>query len=312
MTTTFAPATADAPPPTTHVSHAAPRNDNVLQKLMAKVVPRLRRWLPYNRFGDNLYHRALFLRKHGRLPTSDMRWNDVWYRIKTSDEILDPLRVFVSDKEHVKHYVKAVLGDEYNVPTLAVLHSPDEVDACQFPERCCIKPTHASAQVILRTRGEPVDRAAIKRWFSLNYYRSGREPNYRLLRPKVIVEPLIFDSPLVDDYKFFCWNGVPKLIQVDVDRHIRHTRKIYDTDWNEQEFSLTFPRATGELPRPASLAEMLRVARVLSAPFTFIRIDLYSDGNRVLVGEITNVSGNAGAPFLPASAEQQASALMFS
>ena len=32
-----------------------------------------------------------------------MVWNDVFYRIKTSDEILDPLRVFVSDKELVKH-----------------------------------------------------------------------------------------------------------------------------------------------------------------------------------------------------------------
>lgn len=312
MTSTFAPATAAGSPPKAPVTHTAPRDDNAAQKLMAKALPRLRRWLPFNRFGDNLYHHALFFRKHGRRPSRELLWNDVLFRIKTTDEILDPLRVFVSDKEHVKHYVKAVLGEEYNVPTFAVLHGPADVDRYDFPERCCIKPTHASAQVILRTQGEPVDRAAIKRWFGLNYYRAGREANYRLLRPKVIVEPLIFDSAAVDDYKFFCWNGVPKLIQVDFERHIRHTRKMFDVDWNEQDFTLTFPRATCESPRPQSLAQMLRVARVLSAPFSFVRIDLYSDGQRVLVGEITNVSGNAGAPFLPRSAERRASALMFS
>ena len=53
------------------------------------------------------------------------------------------------------------------------------------------------------------------------------------------------------------------------------------------------------------------MARALSAPFSFVRIDLYTDGQRVLVGEITNCSANAGAPFLPRTAEQQASKLMF-
>src|SRR5262245_53224967 len=81
----------------------------LFNRLMDKALPRLRRWLPYNRFGDRIYHRALFLRKHGRLPRNELMWNDVWYRVKTSDEILDPLRVFVSDKEHVKYYIKAIV-----------------------------------------------------------------------------------------------------------------------------------------------------------------------------------------------------------
>jgi hypothetical protein len=56
---------------------------------------------------------------------------------------------------------------------------------------------------------------------------------------------------------------------------------------------------------------MLAVARALSAPFSFVRVDLYSDDRRVLVGEITNCSANAGGVFLPPSAEQPASARMF-
>jgi hypothetical protein len=283
----------------------------ILYDVLDRAWPRLRKLLPHTPVGDRLYHRLNFMRKHGRRPNGSMLWNDVWYRIKSTDEILEPLRVFVSDKEHVKQFVKTEVGDEYNVPTLAVLRSPAEVDAFDFPPDCCIKPTQASSQVILRQHGAPVDRARIKSWFSINYYYDGRERNYRGLEPKVIVEPLIFGSTNVEDFKIFCFNGEPRLIQVDIDRYVDHTRKFFDTDWKEQDFSILYPRSTADFPRPASLETMLAVARRLSAPFSFVRIDLYSDGDKVLVGEITNCSENAGGVFVPRSAEKRASELMF-
>ena len=281
-------------------------------RLLDMLLPRLLRHLPYTRFFDNLYHRLLFLKKHHRFPKQQMMWNDVWFRIKTSGEIENPLRVYVSDKEQVKDYVRQTIGEKYNVPTIAVLRSPAEVDSFDFPARCAIKPTHASTHVCLRSNGEPIDRERIKKWFALNYYYSGRERNYRSLEPKVIVEPLIFDTTNVEDYKIFCWRGTPKFVMVDIDRHAHHTRKIFDPQWNEQDFSMTYPHASGVMPKPATLGEMLLVARALSAPFSFVRIDLYTDGQRVLVGEVTNCSANASAPFLPPAAEQYASKLMFS
>jgi len=280
-------------------------------RALDKAWPRMRRWLPFNETGDRLYHRLNFMRKHQRAPNGAMLWNDVWYRMKTSDEIIQPLRVFVSDKEHVKQFVKEKVGDEFNVPTFAVLRSADEVDSYDFPSDCCIKPTHASGQVILRTNGAPVDRERIKRWFGIDYYRFGREWNYRGLQPKVIVEPLIFGGTNVEDFKFFCFNGEPRLVQVDIDRHTNHTRKFFDMNWVEQDFSIIYPRSEAEFPRPASFDTMLAVARTLSAPFSFVRIDLYSDGNQVLVGEVTNCSENAGGFFVPRSAERRASELMF-
>jgi teichuronopeptide biosynthesis TupA-like protein len=283
----------------------------LFDRLLDRALPHLKFRLPRNRFGDNLYHWLLFLRKHHRLPTRRMLWNDMWYRVKTSREIRDPLRIQVSDKELVKDYVRRTVGERYNVPTLAVLRSPAEVDSCDFPADCCIKPTHASAEVILRTGGAPVDRERIKRWFAINYYLHGRESNYRTLQPKVIVEPLIFGSTNVDDFKIFCWRGVPKFVQQDFDRHTRHTRKIFDTRWNEQDFSIIYPRSTALSPKPRTLEEMLAVARALSAPFSFVRIDLYSDDRQVLVGEITNCSANAGGVFLPRDAEHKASQVMF-
>jgi len=288
-----------------------PQHPSLTDRVIEKTLHLLRHRAPYTRAFDRLYHRVLFYKKHRRWPGGAMLWNDVWYRIKTSDEILDPLRVFVSDKELVKLYVRATVGEEHNVPTLAVLNHAADVDSFVFPDRCCIKPTHASAEVILRKAGEPVDRERIRRWFALNYYYAGREINYRMLRPKVIVEPLIFDSDNVEDYKIFCWKGVPRFVQLDFDRHTHHTRKLFDTDWNEQDFSIIYPRNTTSVARPATLDTMLDVARRLSQPFSFVRIDLYSDNRRVLVGEITNCSANAGGFFLPRSAEATASRSMF-
>jgi len=283
-----------------------------LHRAIDRALKPLSHLLPENRAVDRLYHHLLFLWKHGRLPRRDARlWNDMWFRVKTTDEILDPLRVFVTDKEFVKEYVRDTVGERYNVPTLGVLTSAEQVDGFDFPEKCCIKPTHASAEVIFRTHGEPIDRARIKAWFGLNYYFKSREPHYRRLTPKVIVEPLIFDSVNVEDYKIFCYGGEPRIIQVDVDRFTDHRRKFFDADWNELDFSIIYPRALRPIAKPETLREMLQVAGALSKPFSFVRIDLYTDNNSVYVGEITHCSDNAGGIFLPKSAEETASRYMF-
>ncbi len=267
--------------------------------------------LPETRLGDQMYAFILFVRRHHRTPKDRMVFNDFLYKMKTTDEILDPLRVFVSDKEFLKVYVKAIVGDQYNVPTLDMIRTREEVRQRSFPPACCIKPTHVSGQAIIRTAGEAVDTGKIESWFDLNHYRIGREVNYKLLKPKVIVEPLIFDKENVEDFKIFCWQGVPKLIQVDVDRYIDHRRHLFDVRWNQQDYSIGEPRSNRNIPKPDNLAEMLALAGKLSAGFDFVRIDLYSDSRSCLVGEITNCHGNARHRFIPPSAELTASKTIF-
>lgn len=267
--------------------------------------------LPEDRVGDELFAYFMFQNSHGRAPTNQMMFNDVLYRIKTSNEILDPLRVFVSDKEYVKIFIKANIGDQYNVPTIAVLRTPDEVDSFDFPDTCCIKPTHASGFVILRKDGEEIDKQEIKQWFSINYYKTTREANYKTLRPKVIIEPLIFDNENTNDYKFFCLDGKIKLIQIDIDRRKNHQRKMFNENWEPQDFSIEFPMTTQTISKPTNFEQMIWVVESLAKNFGFIRIDLYNDTNKILVGEITNCHGNAGESFIPKTGEKKASEIIF-
>src|SRR5262245_9334235 len=286
---------------------------NRLINLFWKHDARLRRLLPENRWGDRVYGFLFFYAWHRRRPNNSMTFNDVLYRIKTTDEILDPLRVFVTDKEFVKLYVKAVIGDEYNVPTLAVLRSVDEVRAYSFPPQCCIKPTHSSGQVILRKDGAPIDYNKIESWFSQNHYRDyGREANYRLLKPKIIVEPIIFpDETTLVEYLIFCFRGEPRLIRTFEDHLGIDRRNLFDIEWNIMPFGLRNKNSPNPLSRPSNLLEMLNIAKKLSERFDFIRIDLYSNNKKIYVGELTNCHANARAPFVPIDADKIASKIIF-
>lgn len=272
----------------------------------------LNRLLPRNRAGDYVSSFLWFVRIQRRWPRPERPFfNDRLFAIKTSGEIAEPLRVFTSDKEYVKLYVRAVVGEAHNVPTIAVLRSVDECRAFAFPQRCVIKPTHMSGAVVLRRNGEPVDFELIGKWFATNLYVESRESNYRQLRPKVIVEPFVFEDENPSDYKIFCAGGRPGLIQVDSDRHTRHVRSFYDVEWRRQPFSMTYPPSETDAPRPLNLELMLDLAARLSANFSFVRVDFYSNGDQALLGEITHCHGGTREFFVPRSAEAQASRLLF-
>ena len=255
--------------------------------------------LPKTRAVDYGFALMQFLKAHRRLPkTSGGGINDAFFFIKTSDEILDPVRVFVSDKALLKEYVRGKLGDACNVGTIAVFDSFDDAFQFTYPADCVIKPTHMSGEVIFRRAGSPVDFKKVRSWFDSNFYDQYREANYRYLRPRIIVEPYIFNQESVEDYKIFCLHGRPLVLQVDFDRHSRHTQNFYTTDWELLPFAISCPIGGGK-PRPGNLDRLIEVAAKLSDEFNLIRIDLYTDGVEVLVGEITNCHQGARGQFVP-------------
>ena len=51
--------------------------DTRFYRFLDKALPHIKRYLPYNRYCDNLYHRLLFMKKHRRMPGKKLLWNDV-------------------------------------------------------------------------------------------------------------------------------------------------------------------------------------------------------------------------------------------
>ncbi len=252
-----------------------------------------------------------FVATHRRVPERPaLFFSDALYFIKSSPAVLAPGRVFVSDKEWVKAWVREAAGETFNVPTLAVLRTADEVRLFDFPRRCVVKPTHLSGEVVLRAAGEPLDRTRIASWLSCDYTSVSGELNYRRLEPKVVVEPFVFDETHVDDYKLFCVDGRVRVVQVDQDRATFHRRVLYDSDGRTLPFSIHYPRGE-ERPLPANFAAMKALAEQLAAPFGFIRVDLYSNGREVRVGELTNCHGGGLEGFGSFEQEVAVSRIVF-
>ena len=270
----------------------------------------MRRLCPRNGIGDSVFSWYRFVRHQRRLPRkTDELINDRLYRMKVDGTLLEPLRQFVSDKEFVKIYIAGTVGDEYNVETYDILRRASEIDGyrpSRFP--CVVKPTHLSGPVEVCLTVEDFPRSELLRiWLARSHYQRTREQNYKCLQPKIIVEEFLssdgMSSP--DDYKIYCFYGIPKFIHVDADRFDSHTRNFYDTEWRRLDIEWAYPSRPSDDPRPEALSEMLKIASALSTPFDFIRIDLYVISKQVWVGELTNLPDGASGVLTPAEMERE-------
>ena len=268
----------------------------------------LRRCLPKNPWGDRVYGRYIFRRRLGRNPEyPPVRFNDHLFAWKTSSACYDPLIQFVTDKEYAKLYISAIVGEEYVIETYRILRRKEELQTLNLDRYPCIlKPTHSSGQILVcPDASTPLDRADLAKWFDVDLYRSKREPNYRHLTPKIIVEEFFSEDgrTIPNDYKVFCVYGAPKFVQVDGDRHSNHTRSLYDLSWNRIPAAYVYPNRERDDPRPALLDEMLDAARKLSAAFPFVRVDFYATETEIRVGELTFFPESASGKLEPEEAE---------
>lgn len=223
--------------------------------------------------------------------------NDLLAYLKASHEIDSLQRAQVTDKWTAKAFIAQHLGHDWAVPTLGILHTAQEVERYTYPQRCVIKPTHLSGQIIYRQQGEPLDLDGIRRWFSMSHYYRSRERNYRRLTPRVMVEPWL-DLEAQREYKFYCVNGEPRVLTVVQDLSNQpSTCLAYTVQGTALGYLLTSPGGIGRrvLGKPVTLPQlplMVQIAKKLAAGSSFLRVDLYHSQNRVWVGELTSVPMN--------------------
>lgn len=258
------------------------------------------------RFGDAVHAYDLHRSTFGALPNRrrPLTMGDHLLRLKLSADGRSPLRARVTDKEFVKDYVAQKLGPGFTAETYTVLKTEDQIRGYDYPADCVIKATHDSGGVIIRRNSSPIDMAKLIQLFKSNYYWVKREPNYQHLQPKIIVEELLQQDgkDVPQDYKVFCFGGVPAFIQVDDDRFSGHKRTFFSTAWRVLPFLMNYP-ASAQVPgKPAGLSTMLDMSRKLSKDFSFVRVDFYQAGDRVVVGELTNVPEAGLVTFEPAGA----------
>lgn len=228
------------------------------------------------------------------------------FAIRTSGVLYDPLRQFVTDKEYAKLYVAATVGTRYNIRTFRILRTKEDVDTLEldrFP--CVFKPT--SGNEMVHVCAGPADlppRDTLRQWLGVDFYAKSREQNYRYLRQKIIVEEFFSEDGRTPAtlYRIHCFHGRPGVVQVDSGGFADLARTTYDLNWNELPVSeVPYPRRRH--PKPPTFDEMLDLAARLSAPFDYIRVDLYAVKTDLRVGELTNCANRGNRVLSPPEAQ---------
>ncbi len=272
----------------------------------------------YEHLDEELYEKELadwyFLRT-GRGPDAirhPRTFNDKIQWLKLYDNT--DLKALCSDKLAVRDYLRDLAVEGLHlIPLLGVWKDASDIDFSSLPEAFVLKQNAAcKLNLIIKNRSKMDEKATRKqmaKWLETQYGFNGMECQYLKIPRRIIAEQYIqeIDGNLYD-YKVFCFNGRPEYIEVIGDRlsSDSHGRSaFYDLDWKQQEFhTMTYPVFERAPEKPENLEVMIEIARKLSSPFPFVRIDLYNIGGKIYFGEFTFTPTNGFAHWYPEDANE--------
>ena len=216
-----------------------------------------------------------------------------------------PLKTKLADKYLVRDWVKEKIGEEYLIPLLGVWEKFDDIDFDKLPDKFVLKANHGSGWNIIVTDKNKLNKQDTKqkldKWLHTNYaFNSGLELHYKDIKPLIIAEKYIEpEDGDLKDYKFLCFNGQVKYAWVDKDRYTKHTRNLYDINWQLMPVTIQYPNSNDEIQKPHNFDKMVEFAKVLSQGFALVRVDFYENNNNLFFGEMTFTSGSGAEKIYP-------------
>lgn len=247
---------------------------------------------------DEEYIRRQYWRRTGKklnLSTPELYNEKVQYaKLHYHDMRLKQL----VDKYAVREYVKEKIGEKYLTKLYGVYNSVNDIPFDELPNKFVVKLTNGSGFNYICKHKTKKEICSIKsrfdKWVKLDFYMLGREWAYKNVPNRIICEEYLENNAAtgLNDYKVFCFNGKPELIQVDFDRFTAHKRNLYTPDWVFINEKVAYPNDPNEpIEKPGNLQEMLYCASRLSESFPHVRVDFYSVGERLVFGEMTFYHG---------------------
>ena len=256
------------------------------------------RMFAYRNMDDRTYIEKQYYQRTGK--ELDLQ-NPVLFNEKVQYSKLhyhDPRLRKLADKAEVRNYVAKIIGEKYLTHVIGIYDSVEEIPFEDLPDRFVMKLTNGSGfNYICRHKTDYEIKKIKKRfrqWLKIDFFMLGREWAYKGIRNRILCEEFLeSDAPDgLNDYKVFCFNGEPKLIQVDFGRFTNHRRNLYTTEWRFLDERVAYENdPNANLPKPLVFDEMLDCARKLSEDFPQVRVDFYCIGNRLVFGEMTFYHG---------------------
>lgn len=211
--------------------------------------------------------------------------------LKVTEYYNNPVVTKCIDKYLIREYLKEKGLEELCPKLYGVYEKADEIDWNGLPNQFAVKCNHACGTNIIVDDKSKLDFEAAKKqldkWMKMDYWREG-EIQYKYIKKKIIIEEYLGAGEELKTYKFFCFNGEPKVlyISLDEDRFIDY----YDMDFNKLPYSLPehehYPKT---ISKPENFDKMIEISKKLSKDFPFVRVDLYDSNGKIYISELTFV-----------------------
>ena len=280
---------------------------NILQNpevLMFFVARKLRPVLSEKKFLQLLYY--IRMRKFGNLD-KPKTFQEKLQWLKLNDR--KPIYHQMVDKYDAKKFIADRVGDEYVVPTIGVWDRFEDIDFTSLPNEFVIKNTHDSGTYFICKDKSTLDIAEVRNKLRIDYLvkdyseQSGEWP-YKGLKHRIIVEPMIGHPNELNEYKFFCFNGEPKIFQSITDREHKDGPVLlhYDVKMNRLDIKdARYKSRQDSLIEllPINIEKMLDFSRLLSKNTFFLRVDFYEIKGKLYCGELTFFESSGFCLFTP-------------
>lgn len=286
------------------------RNTLKTNKIMINTYDMIKKFYYTHFTNDEKLIRKRFRKNIGREPEfhNPATYNDKlqWLKFNWYDEEA----IKCADKYDVREFVKERVGSQYLNELYAVYNSVEEIDIKSLPKSFVLKGTHGSGFNIICTDKNilnwNIEFRKMARWMKTNYYLENREWIYKDIKPRIVCEKFLFedDGGLPKDYKFFCFDGIPKFMFLASDRGEGTKFDFYDLDWNKIPVSQYYPNSNYQNPRPEKLDEMIRLSKKLSKGFPHVRVDFYVNNGNIIFGEMTYFHFSGTKKFVPEKYDQ--------
>ena len=218
------------------------------------------------------------------------------------------------DKLNVKTYINNLgIKDLYIAKLYTILESKiDVLNLNSLPKNCVIKTNHGWADIIIvkdnkikqmyarGTKMEPeINNYKLWKKIVLKKYKTKYEPHYQYLTPTIFVEEYLGDNLI--DYKIFCINSKPVLLQTERDVKKENCINFYDNKFNKLNIHKNYKKCNYIISKPKKCDKLLSLASKISKKFEFVRTDFYIIKDKIYFGEFTFIPSGGNSYFNPIS-----------
>ena len=251
-----------------------------------------------------IYYRRIFGRKlnlkEPKTFNEKIQWLKLYDRNPTYSKMVD--------KYEAKNYVENKIGKEYIIPTLGGWEEFDKINFSELPNQFVLKTTHDSGGVVIVKDKDKMNLVKTKKIIedslNNNYYLQGREWPYKNVKHRIIAEKYMVDESGYElkDYKFFCFNGIAKVMFIASDRQNTNEETkfdFFDMEFNHLPFTNGHPNSNKIIIKPKSFEKMKKLAEILSEGIPQVRIDFYDINGNIYFGEMTFSHWSGFVPFIP-------------